>query len=378
MDSAKVEELALLGAITVHLIISLLILTYLSVGLRIWARYRVTKSPGWDDAAMIATLMLFTTYCAFILAMNFRAKSIEPWTQASIHTTLIFVQLSEVFYLLTTTFLKVSLGIFFLRVLTKKWQKHVFHTVLTIGVVYGFFYFFIILFQCGDPRHIADGFIQKKSDKCLPPALRMSAGYIYGIINVLADWTFVLIPISVLMDSDLDRRSKMSVGMVMALGAVGSVSSIMRLVYLDGLELSTMESLNPQAIKATIWATAEPGTGIIAASIAILRPLFQQVYNDVRNKSTSFISKPRKSESSDDEIALRGPETVTQNVDSKPLKIETKRMSMDSIHIEDAQSPWSPTIVSTSGMPRMILVKGKTTPAPWPKAGGDVVYAREQ
>lgn len=72
----------------------------------------------------------------------------------------------------------------------------------------------------------------------------MSAGYIYGIINVLADWTFVLIPISVLMDSDLDRRSKMSVGMVMALGAVGSVSSIMRLVYLDGLELSTLESLN--------------------------------------------------------------------------------------------------------------------------------------
>lgn len=72
----------------------------------------------------------------------------------------------------------------------------------------------------------------------------MSTGYIYGIINVLADWTFVLIPISVLMDSDLDRRSKMSVGIVMALGAVGSVSSIMRLVYLDGLDMSTMESLN--------------------------------------------------------------------------------------------------------------------------------------
>ncbi|EUC28518.1 hypothetical protein COCCADRAFT_30238 [Bipolaris zeicola 26-R-13] len=317
---------------------------------------------------MIATLMLFTVYCALILAMTFRAKSIKPWTPTSIRTTLIFVQLSEVFYLLTTTFLKVSLGLFFLRVLTKKWQKHVFHTVLTIGVVYGFFYFFIVLFQCGDPRHIGDDFIQKSSDKCLPPALRMSAGYIYGIINVLADWTFVLIPISVLMDSDLDRRSKMSVGMVMALGAVGSVSSIMRLVYLDGLELSTLESLNPQAVKATIWATAEPGTGIIAASIAILRPLFRQIFNDVR-KSASLISKPRKSESSDDEIALRGPETVTPNVDSKPLNVETKRMSMDSIRGEDALSPWSPTISSTAGVPRMILVKGKTTPASWPKTG---------
>lgn len=89
MDSAKVEELALLGAITVHLIITLLILTYLSVGLRIWARYRVTKSPGWDDAAMIATLMLFTVYCALILAMNFRVKSVKLWSQTSIRTTLI-------------------------------------------------------------------------------------------------------------------------------------------------------------------------------------------------------------------------------------------------------------------------------------------------
>lgn len=89
MDKANVEELALLGTITVHLIITLLILTYLSVGLRIWARYRVTKSPGWDDAAMIATLMLFTVYCALILAMTFRAKSIKPWTPTSIRTTLI-------------------------------------------------------------------------------------------------------------------------------------------------------------------------------------------------------------------------------------------------------------------------------------------------
>lgn len=45
----------------------------------------------------------------------------------------------------------------------------------------------------------------------------------------------MLIPISVLLDSDLDRRSKISVSMVMALGAVGSVSSILRMVYLKGL-----------------------------------------------------------------------------------------------------------------------------------------------
>jgi hypothetical protein len=71
--------------------------------------------------------------------------------------------------------------------------------------------------------------------KCLPAAVTLGTGYLYGSLNVIADWIFVLVPITVLMDSSLDRRSKISVGIIMALGAVGSVSSIMRMVYLKGI-----------------------------------------------------------------------------------------------------------------------------------------------
>lgn len=42
------------------------------------------------------------------------------------------------------------------------------------------------------------------------------------------------------------------------------------------------------SIKATIWATAEPGTGIVAASTAILRPLLRKLYADVREKMNSY------------------------------------------------------------------------------------------
>jgi hypothetical protein len=63
----------------------------------------------------------------------------------------------------------------------------------------------------------------------------LSTGYIYGITNVVADWIFTLIPIVILMDSTMDRRSKISVGIVMAFAAVGSISGIMRMVYLKGL-----------------------------------------------------------------------------------------------------------------------------------------------
>lgn len=220
-----------------------------------------------------------------------------------------YVQLSEVFYILTTTLLKISLGLFFLRVLTKRWQKLIFHSILGVSATYGLFYTFTVIFVCGDPAKLADSFVGSK--KCLPTAFILTAGYLYGIVNVIADWTFVLIPIVILIDSDIDRRSKISVSIVMGLGAVGSVSSILRMVFLKGLLFSSSgvglsrkyisipsrsyhhspDFFKANAVKATIWATCEPGTGIIAASIAILRPLIRKIASDTQERVSTYKSR---------------------------------------------------------------------------------------
>lgn len=165
-----------------------------------------------------------------------RSQNGKLFSPEAIHTTLVFVQLSEVFYILTTTLLKISLGLFFLRVLTKSWQTFLFNVILGVSAAYGLFYVFVTIFQCGDPTKLADSLTG--SSKCLPSAFLLTVGYLYGVINVIADWTFVLIPITILVDSDLDRRSKISVSLVMGLGAIGSISSILRMVYLRGLHFS--------------------------------------------------------------------------------------------------------------------------------------------
>jgi hypothetical protein len=231
---------------------------------------------------------------------------------------------------------KISLGLFYLRVLTKRWQKLLFYVLIGISTVYGLIYVLTIIFTCGNPAKIADAVFNAK--KCLPAAVTLGTGYLYGALNVTADWIFVLIPITVLMDSSLDRRSKISVGIIMALGAVGSVSSIMRMVFLEGIigiptgltrtsspvhctSRPLIESL-AITIKATIWATAEPGTGIIAASIAILRPLLRNVSTTVKTKAQAL--KASKMSTEPDTIALT-------SVGSKALP-----------DIPD-EDPWSPT-----------------------------------
>jgi hypothetical protein len=144
-----------------------------------------------------------------------------------------YIQLGEVFYILTTTFLKISLGLFFLRILTKPWQCRIFYAILGISAGYGLYYFFETIFHCGNPTTMGDALLGTKN--CAPAWLALSGGYVYGIVNVLADWTFTLIPIAILIDSDMDRRSKISVGIVMGFAAIGSISSIMRMVHLKGL-----------------------------------------------------------------------------------------------------------------------------------------------
>lgn len=146
-----------------------------------------------------------------------------------------YVQLSEIFYILTTTFLKISLGLFFLRLLTKPWQTRLFQVLLVVSAAYGIFYFFATCFVCGNPAKLGENLANNRAKNCAPIWFVLSTGYIYGVVNVLSDWTFTFIPICVLLDSKMDRREKISVGLIMSFAAVGSISSIMRMVYLRGL-----------------------------------------------------------------------------------------------------------------------------------------------
>lgn len=298
----------------------------------------------------------------------FRSKQRKLFSKEAIRVTLIYVQLGEIFYILTTTLLKVSLGLFFLRILTKRWQKRIFHIILGVSATYGLFYVFVTIFQCGVPAKLADSLLGKAT--CLPSAFLLTAGYLYGAINVVADWTFVLIPIFVLIDTELDPRAKTSVSIVMSLGAVGSVSSILRMVYLKGLLFggggltSTNDPSTPNTLslftnrdiansaKATIWATAEPGTGIIAASVAIFRPLIRKIRSTIHTKVSEYGSR---------KASWRGISSMPSYYNPPHLDtiaLTSNPGSETSMHSIRSDGPWSPTVfVGQASVQRVMNVQ---------------------
>lgn len=165
----------------------------------------------------------------------------------------------------------------------KPWQRATFYVILAICISYSTLYVFIAIFQCGLPTELLEYVVSGQG--CLPTDVLLGFGYTYSAISIIADWVFVVIPIFMLAETSIDRRSKVSVGVIIALGAVGSISSVIRLVYLKGILFG--KDFFFEASNVTIWSTAEPGTGIVAASLATLRPLVRKAVQIVRGSTTN-------------------------------------------------------------------------------------------
>lgn len=61
---------------------------------------------------------------------------------------LLFWYLCELLYVIATCLLKISLGIFYLRVAMQRWHVRVIKMLMAGTVFFGGCYFFMVMFQC--------------------------------------------------------------------------------------------------------------------------------------------------------------------------------------------------------------------------------------
>ena len=100
-------------------------------------------------------------------------------------------------------------------------------------VIFGLAFDFIVLFQCWPisafwTLNPADGHCINKD---------VLTGLTYGIsaLNVIADWTFGILPIFIVKDLVISKRQKGLVAGILAFAAVGSTATIVRLPFIPTL-----------------------------------------------------------------------------------------------------------------------------------------------
>jgi hypothetical protein len=184
---------------------------------------------------------------------------------------------------LTCILLKISLGLFFLRIITERWQRNVIYAGIAINTVYGIVYFGLCTFGCGDPSKYL---LHLSLQQCI--SIRnvvIPASYVFTGLNAALDWIMALLPISTIWNLNMPKTTKFWAYLLMLMGATGSIVSLIRFAFVKSLEPDVMFFKNTGRL--AFYSHIEPGLGIAAVCLAALRPLFKQCLDGAKSVSST-------------------------------------------------------------------------------------------
>lgn len=176
-------------------------------------------------------------------------------------------------YLFAQIALKLALATFFLRIVVRPWHRRVIIGGVTVFTLFTFSYAFTYLFSCGSRPYwetLIDRVDCSVSDEALLPL-----NYIAAILNCGTDWLMAVSPIIVLTTLKLPSREKRPVYLLTMLGLVASIVSVIRIPVVRIVSDVHNSNYTQGLAMFLICSQVEVGIGMIALSLAALRPLMR-------------------------------------------------------------------------------------------------------
>lgn len=207
---------------------------------------------------------------------------------------------------------------------------------------------FVNIFQCGTVANLLD------HRNCLAWDVMGPISYFSGALTAATDWVFVLTTVSLVLKTKMPSRAKLSVCLLLSLAAMGSIVSIVRIPYIRGGRLVLNQAA--KLPRVVILAAVEAGIGIIALSLATLRPL-------IKTWLDAISSKTSKAWGSSEEIerqavvpqALQSP--LNAGPSSRTEEIEVIDIEMGKPRDKRADLRWNDTVIGTISMPSEISAR---------------------
>ncbi|KAH0346183.1 integral membrane protein, partial [Aureobasidium melanogenum] len=257
--------------------IAFLIPTAISTALRVYTRTKVLRSQaGRDDVAMVLAFALYLIYlvCQLSGVAHGSGKKRYLIDDHIAQKGLMYWFFCEISYTLATATLKISIGLFLLRIAVDRTHIWIIRWIMIFNVLFGVPYCLLVTFQCKpvsfwwdlDPNH---------HGKCISPKVIVINTYIISVLNSVADWTFGILPFFIVRKLQMKRQTKIMVASILGFAALGSTATIVRTPFVHTLADFKGEFLYNNADVA-IWTTVELGIGCTAANAATLRPLLSR------------------------------------------------------------------------------------------------------
>ncbi|KAF2440319.1 hypothetical protein P171DRAFT_524396 [Karstenula rhodostoma CBS 690.94] len=252
--------------------ISVTIVAFLTVALRVFTRIHVTKSGLAMDDYMVLIAMALSFG---LLGMNFKHMAVGlgyhswdiPMTDYMVPFQ-IYTLAGTMVYSLSLAFSKISILFLYLRLSTVRWFRLLVWILLGIVIAYAIIYNLMSLFGC---RPIAASWDLSLATtaKCLDQLTKYMA---LSVLNIIIDVFELVLPIPIVVPLQMSNRQKASVCLMFATGIFVCAAALKRTLLLK--PLMTAPDYTWAAVEQFQWCFVEVNAGVVCASVPALKSFF--------------------------------------------------------------------------------------------------------
>ncbi|KAG8169815.1 hypothetical protein KVR01_000560 [Diaporthe batatas] len=252
-------------------------LAWILVLLRAYVRVIMIKNVASDDWWMLASILAYTAYSIVAMWGIFDGGTGKHISNLSLEETLVGLKawyICEVIYAPISAMVRTSVALFLHRVATEALHKWVIWINLAVIYIISLVFTFIAIFQCNPPSYFYEQVLGKPGG-CMNINVLPNAVIAHSVIGAVTDLVFAALPVAMLWDVQLNKRTKVVVALLLGMGAVAGIALLVRIPFVKRLAI-TPDFLF-ETVDVAIWSVMEPSLGIIAGCVATLRPLFKSL-----------------------------------------------------------------------------------------------------
>ncbi|KAH7371401.1 hypothetical protein BKA66DRAFT_469728 [Pyrenochaeta sp. MPI-SDFR-AT-0127] len=282
-------------------IIALFIFTFGIFCARLWARFRITRTPGVDDWLIIASMpALLGLTIATVLALRVYGFHLHIYDQTP--KTLITIRqitlAMEIIYLASTTLTKISILTFYRRITVSGLSRPLLIAVwasIIFVAGYGISFIMVLIFTCSPVEaywyRFTTSWLRTNKYKCHDEIATLIA---IISISTLQDFIACLLPMFVVRKLRLPVRQKLALAAVFLVGlatcAIGAlrVHYAHKVYYYTKLNPSATYDISWEALGSWVSTAVETNLAIICASAPALKVYFAKWLKPTDPEMRSF------------------------------------------------------------------------------------------
>ena len=197
----------------------------------------------------------------------------------------------EIFYGTSSSLVRIAIGMLLLRLTTIDWHRIIIWIVMVFSSVAGITLMFTIMYQCQPIEFFWTQYTSRPDEgHCIDPNVIIGFIYAHGAVGCICDWTLGILPWVMVRGLNMNRRTKVTVGILLCMANFGSIASIVRFYCIK--QIATSSDFLYSTVDIAIWSSLEAGTAIPAASLVTVRPLFRRFFGSEKGSAQATSGTP--------------------------------------------------------------------------------------